>query len=35
LRQALVNLVDNALKYGSPGQRIRLGAERHGAAVRL
>ena len=35
LRQALVNLVDNALKYGSPGQRIQLGAERHGAAVRL
>ena len=35
LRQALVNLVDNALKYGSPGQRIQLGAERHGASVRL
>jgi len=26
LRQALVNLIDNALKYGSPGQRIRLAA---------
>jgi len=26
LRQALVNLVDNALKYGSRGQRIRLAA---------
>jgi signal transduction histidine kinase len=35
VRQALVNLVDNALKYGSPGQRIQLGAERHGAFVRL
>ncbi|MEO8449247.1 MAG: HAMP domain-containing sensor histidine kinase [Gemmatimonadota bacterium] len=33
LRQALVNLVDNALKYGSPGQRIRLGAEQHSAAL--
>jgi signal transduction histidine kinase len=28
LRQALVNLVDNALKYGGPGQRIRLSADR-------
>ena len=36
VRQALVNLVDNALKYGSPGQRILLNAERHAAsAVRL
>jgi signal transduction histidine kinase len=36
LRQALVNLVDNALKYGKPGQRIRLIAEEAGtAAVRL
>lgn len=26
LRQALVNLVDNALKYGAPAQRIRLAA---------
>jgi signal transduction histidine kinase len=26
LRQALVNLVDNALKYGSAGQRVHLGA---------
>ena len=24
LRQALVNLVDNSIKYGKPGQRIRL-----------
>jgi signal transduction histidine kinase len=35
VRQALVNLVDNALKYGCPGQRIQLGAERHGRFVRL
>jgi signal transduction histidine kinase len=35
LRQALVNLVDNSLKYGSPGQRIELGAERHGERVHL
>jgi signal transduction histidine kinase len=35
VRQALVNLVDNALKYGAAGQRIRLGAERRGERVRL
>jgi signal transduction histidine kinase len=35
LRQALVNLIDNALKYGSAGQRIELGAERHADFVRL
>ena len=35
VRQALVNLVDNALKYGAPGQRIRLGVEAVGATVRL
>lgn len=35
VRQALVNLVDNALKYGEAGQRIHLGAERHGPQVRL
>jgi signal transduction histidine kinase len=35
VRQALVNLVDNALKYGEAGQRIQLGAERHGTQVRL
>jgi signal transduction histidine kinase len=36
LRQALVNLVDNALKYGKPRQRIRLVAEEIGAStVRL
>ena len=35
VRQALVNLVDNALKYGKLGQLIRLGAERHGERVRI
>jgi signal transduction histidine kinase len=36
LRQALVNLVDNALKYGAPGQRVRLGAAAFaGGRVRL
>ena len=34
VRQALVNLVDNALKYGASGQRIRLGADSTGASVR-
>ena len=35
VRQALVNFVDNALKYGARGQRIRLGAESAGATIRL
>ncbi len=35
VRQALVNLVDNALKYGKRGARVRLAAETHGDAVRL
>ena len=35
VRQALVNLVDNALKYGKPHQSIRLGVESRGATVRL
>ena len=35
LRQALVNLVDNALKYGTQGQQIELGAERSANAVRV
>jgi signal transduction histidine kinase len=35
VRQALVNLVDNALKYGAAGQRIRLGADSTGTSVRL
>ena len=35
VRQALVNLIDNALKYGAANQRIRLGAERSGTTVKL
>ena len=35
VRQALVNLVDNALKYGKQGQCIRLGVESRGALARL
>jgi signal transduction histidine kinase len=35
VRQALVNLVDNALKYGDAGQAIRLGAEPRGERARL
>jgi signal transduction histidine kinase len=35
VRQAIVNLVDNAIKYGASGQRIRIGADRIGDAVRL
>ena len=35
IRQALVNLVDNALKYGDAGQHIRLGAEGRGERVRI
>lgn len=33
LRQALVNLVDNSLKYGARGQRVRLTASRRGQHV--
>lgn len=29
VRQALVNLVDNAMKYGRPGQTVHLGAQQH------
>ncbi len=32
LRQVLSNLLDNALKYGPPGQTVRIGAE-HGAGL--
>ena len=35
VRQALVNLIDNALKYGAAQQRIRLRAEQDGTSVRL
>jgi signal transduction histidine kinase len=35
LRQVLLNLLDNAVKYGPPGQELRVGAERAGGALRL
>ena len=35
IRQALVNLIDNAIKYGAAGQEIRLSAALLGLRVRL
>jgi signal transduction histidine kinase len=35
LRQILSNLLDNALKYGPPGQAVRIRAEQQGDVVRL
>ena len=35
LTHALVNLADNAIKYGAPGQLVRLTATRTGELVRL
>jgi signal transduction histidine kinase len=35
LHQALVNLVDNAMKYGPAGQRIRLSAVRSGDSIAI
>ena len=35
LRQALANLVDNAIKYGPSGQEIRIGATAVGDVVRI
>ena len=35
LSQALVNLVDNAIKYGAPGQVVRLSAIDDGGTVKL
>ncbi|MDX2183881.1 MAG: HAMP domain-containing sensor histidine kinase [Gemmatimonadaceae bacterium] len=35
LQQVLINLLDNALKYGPPGQTIRLSATRDGRVTRL
>jgi signal transduction histidine kinase len=33
IRQALVNLIDNALKYGARGQRVVLSARRHSPSL--
>jgi signal transduction histidine kinase len=35
LRQVVLNLVDNAVKYGPPGQEVRIGLEPRGRVVRL
>lgn len=35
IRQVLLNLLDNAVKYGPPGQRVTVGAEVEGARVRI
>jgi signal transduction histidine kinase len=35
LRQILLNLLDNAVKYGPRGQCVRVGAERHNGSVRI
>jgi signal transduction histidine kinase len=35
LRQVLLNLLDNAVKYGPRGQTVRLGVERAGGAARV
>ena len=35
LRQILINFLENAVKYGPPGQTIRLAALPHGASVRV
>ncbi|MBI3449030.1 MAG: HAMP domain-containing histidine kinase [Acidobacteria bacterium] len=35
MRQVLINLLDNAVKYGPTGQRVVVGAERGGAGVRV
>jgi signal transduction histidine kinase len=35
VKQIVVNLLDNAVKYGPVGQTIRVGAARRGSAVRI
>jgi signal transduction histidine kinase len=35
VRQILLNLLDNAVKYGPRGQKIRVGAERHNGSIRI
>lgn len=35
IRQAVLNLLDNAVKYGPTGQRVEVAVERRGAEVRI
>lgn len=35
VKQIIVNLLDNAVKYGPPGQTIRIAAVRRGGSVRI
>jgi signal transduction histidine kinase len=35
LRQVMLNLLDNAVKYGPPGQTVRVSAELRGVALRI
>ena len=35
VRQVVLNLLDNAVKYGPPGQRVRVGSERVDGTIRL
>ena len=35
IRQILINVLDNAAKYGPTGQTIKIGVRKHGAIVRL
>lgn len=35
IRQILLNLLDNAVKYGPSGQRVQVGVSRHGSFLRL
>ena len=34
-RQVLLNLLDNAVKYGPPGQTVRISSDLHGGHVRI
>jgi len=35
LRQLVLNLLDNAVKFGPPGQHVRLSVQRHNGSARL